>query len=212
MQAGRWKFLPSALVLTTVAVVLALSAPLSARAMTTYIYEGENFDFILDNDPTAGSFTKNMHISVTAIFANPLSVNLDRRTFGPMPAGQLVEFTMTAGRFDDDDLSLTALDMDGTFVISTNGLGEIIEWDVLIDRTIGSTKTTLATHFFIEAASEGFDYGDLCTTAPNCGDDLIDHGSIEDSKGSWRVVPEASTGVLLGGGLVGLAASRRRLK
>ena len=211
MQAGRWKFLPSALVVMTVAVVLALSAPLTASAITIYEYEGIHFDSFIP--PAGGSFTADMQISVTAVFAEDLPENLDRQAFAPSLDGPLVEFTMNDGR---DDITLTHLTTDavGSFIISTDENGEIIEWDVGINWTLDTTQYILATHFLMGAGPAEYDFGLLCTNFPNCGPSMIDRGRIDGSHGVWRVVvvPEANTGLLLGGGLVGLAANRKRLR
>jgi hypothetical protein len=124
-----------------------------------------------------------MHISVTAEFENPLAANLDRVSFEPMSGGPLKEFTMYGGRVDvdvdDGGITLPPLTADalGSFVISTDSSGNIVEWDVAINRTVDSTQYILATHFFIQSGTSGYDFSVICASL-DCSADAIDRGRI----------------------------------
>jgi hypothetical protein len=165
---------------------LALSSaiPSAARAAAIYTYQGNPFTFFL------APYDGTMALEVELHFANPLAPNLafayvvpDVLAFGYFDGVK----SFPVSPFDPDDYSNFFLR------VSTNAVGDIVGWN--LDVTLSGTGDRID--------SDDFDRDRIVA-----GNGLVVALTF-DVPGSWTLVPEPGTGLLIGLGLVAFGARGR---
>lgn len=198
----------------TIAALLLLTSP--ATASTLYRYVGNPFTLVVDNDPPPGSFNSSMFVEVLLEFEDPLAPNLD--VSDAVISGNLLSFSFTDGM-------QTITEAEATSVVarfSTDSNGGILEWGVqAVLRSspssdpfeVGDTQYTIDSFSSINAVRDSArNFVCLTPTAiGGCGGQS-DLARVTRNPGMWTVVPEPSTGLLVGLGLAaaGMRGRRRR--
>jgi len=182
-----------AAVLLSIAALFCLSSEAEAVA-TTYIYTGNPFSYCNCSATYLWSAADSVSVSLTlssALPANQLSFDA---------SGTATSFTFTAGPNTITKLSANTYNL----LFATNELGDIINW-------------------FAQATND-FRFVRTCggsVPGPPCGVSSVEDlaiisffppstGGNTGSPGSWAVIPEPSTGLLVITGLLGLAYRQRR--
>jgi hypothetical protein len=186
--------------------VVCLSAAEARAVNYTYTYAGNSFTSIVD-DPSvpAGTYTASMSVSGSFTLAAPLAPNLDANI-----SGSVLSLNFTDGRNVLDSLGDIV-----AFGIKTDGSGAITEWNVVLQRVegvnIGDQTANIETRFVPTLKK---DFGRLLEcTAPRSASKCFggeDTAQVLNNPGTWSVVPEPSTALFMGLGLVGLAGVKRR--
>jgi hypothetical protein len=172
-----------------------LAGPMAADAVTL-TYTGNNFANLQSSGPTTPSdpYTTADKITGSLQIAAPLPANLLNASITP------TSFTFTDGIFTFTDGNAT----NTTFIFSTNGSGEIVNWIVIIESNTptagGGTNNflrTLKESFSLDLAQDilcGPDSTNLvCAFA---GDPFYQQqGYVSDVPGAWIIVDADSDGV-----------------
>ncbi len=166
----------------------------SAQALATYVYRGDNFDTIEDDDPPAGSYDTSMRVTVSITLPTELAADLVLESV----TDQIVAATIHDGRRSFTDVLAT---------FSTDASGAIVEWQV---GTPWIPSPQLGGGVFTR---HRFDPPPGTTATSDSGSIWLDPYSadsarIVDSPGTWALIPEPATALLFGLGLLGLAAQR----
>jgi hypothetical protein len=132
--------------------------------------------------------------------ASPLAPN--------MPGTSIIDSALS---FSFSDGRSTVTDADFGFpsdiIVSTDAVGQIAVWAVIAITEDIEQQIRTATGFSVHG--EVFDQGVLC--APGTGCLVSDRARINDSPGTWTLVPVPSSVILMSSGLLaGLAWTRRR--
>ncbi len=195
-----------------IAFSLAIAAPSTATVI--YHYTGVPFTHFLDETSPSGSFTTSDFVSVTLEFAAPLAADSPPQDVEP----NLLSFRVSDGRSTLTDSSAVL----SAFVVGTDAFGAIDEWYIsaqgfLFEPTsVGEQAPLISTTN--QPNAQNADYGNLfeCTAVTGegvCTAAGTDLGSVEfvagSNAGTWTVIPEPTTALLLGLGLMGLGVSRR---
>jgi hypothetical protein len=172
---------PSRISLGIALLLMGLSAR-CVKATTTYTYSGNDFTFVNSPFTTSDSIQGNFTIATLA----------DNLSFGSI--------TPTSYDFTDGvETGNQTNSIVDEFEVSTNGGGQITEWDIEIGLDGGFITTDYAGSII-----GGTDIG-------NNGDGGI--GFVNNDPGTWTATsPEPSTFVLIPAGLVALALQVRRKK
>ncbi len=168
-----------------------------ASASVIYSYQGNPFDTFVDDDPPAGQYDATMSVSGFFEVPEPVAPNLEAVDI----TASVLSFSLFDGRQTITNLTATS----STFRFSTDALGQILFWRAL--ASVGNPQTAL-----IQTVNQTLDGRPVLLDQARIGAVLesFDQAQISGQPGSWTLVPEASTALLLGAGLLGLAAQRRR--
>ncbi|BCS30917.1 hypothetical protein TBR22_A01180 [Luteitalea sp. TBR-22] len=203
--------------LITLAFTLIAS---QASASALYTYTGNTFGFVSVQGPTAPAdpYTTSDRVSVVLELPVALQGNLDMVPVAPST------FTFTDGVSVVTQANATF----SQFEVSTDGAGNIVAWQMQAEiRAVavggGVIRQIITNNSAVQVADRGFDI--LCGPGSNglaCvleDEPYYDNRAvIMDSPGSWSreivdsPVPEPTSMVLFGTGLIGLVARRRRLR
>ena len=176
------------------AAVLVLMAG-GAQANTIYTYTGVNFDF------ASSPYTTAMSVSGSITLASPLAPNL----VGHDLLASLASWSFSNGV---QTYSSAVPPDDRQVIVSTDANGAIVDWSVWFgDPWVQSCGTRMDTSTLGLCTDHGTSvlYDTACTPSTgNC------YGASSTNRGSWAVIPEPSTGLLVALGLTCLAAKGRR--
>ena len=164
------------------------SAP--AQALATYVYEGNFFDTVGDSDFISGSYHTSMRVTVELTLPAPLGPNLEFE----IVTDQILSGTLSDGRQTFTDI---------VAAFSTDAAGDITAWAVTIPLLLPQTRDAGTLRDVEQAIIPTQDYGFIRSSIIPGGDGA----SITDAPGTWTLVPEPATALLLGTGLALLGAS-----
>jgi len=183
-------------------ILLTFSAlgPTSEADAATYGYLGNPFDNITDVDPPAGSYETSMSVTGSVVFADELASNL---IFQDVTAS-VQSFSMTDGRLPID----TGNSSDFSFFLSTDGDGNIASWALFAQSQDFVAGLQQVHEIVTRTGGSQFDRGLIIVSEgpSEVGRDIAISGP---DVGSWSLVPEPGTALLLGMGLAALGARRR---
>jgi PEP-CTERM motif-containing protein len=192
--------------------VVNLSIAFDAAALSIYQYTGNSYTLIINNTPPVGAtYTTAMNVSGSFELAAPLPANLPLTNI----AGSLLSYA-----FDDGVHTLTdaTSDLVGAFNVATDALGNISLWQITaqsgpplpLTGGPGDQRVVIST---LSIVGQVFDTGLLqeCPggVAGSCGSVRTDLGQTPSNPGTWALIPEPSTALLLGAGLAALAVRCR---
>jgi PEP-CTERM motif len=165
-------------VLGSMGLVLGLATSASASAI--YAYTGNNYI------TTSGPYTTSMSINGTITLAAPLP-------------GNLVEEDRSADiialSFDDGVFVIDLSDVPTPFfLVTTDGAGSITGWALGMYYGIGGTQA-IGTQNLVPPYASPVDQAYFNSGA--------DRGLVESNPGSWALIPEPNTALLLAMGLAG---------
>lgn len=167
-----------------VLVFLAMLLPSSTSANAIYQYSGNLFDTF-----SGTGYDSSMSIFGQFELAAPLGSNLP-----------LTDITASIISYSFSDGLVTLTDGNSTIIhvqVATGGVGEIVgPWDFWVETP----------DHYLRTVADGDPFGAI--------DEAINFltsagASVADNRGTWSIVPEPSTAILLGWGCVGFAIARR---
>jgi hypothetical protein len=189
-------------------------APRPVVAQVTYLYEGNNYDTIVDVTPPFGSFTTAMRVTAEATFAAPLAPNLVDEAFDPTAPGSTTSLFMDNGRTHLDTDSCSGCTV--RLIVSTDSSGNLTDWDVwlaafaVFGETGGGVSVRTRRGSFETPPDQDFGVDLILVSG---GQENVDIGSIDNSPGTWTLVPEpsATLSTLVGAGFSALMARSKRV-
>ena len=177
----------------------------SASAATFYSYVGKEFTTVTDSTPPLGAtFSTGDFVAVSLEFASPLSPNLVDSDVTAL----LLSFTAQAGTLELTDANAVLVE---DLTVTTDGAGEIVGWvfntfqppPYVVGQEYGQILTSSGTQDLALLRNCQTLFDSSCISSDDRGNVLFD-------PGTWSLVPEPSTALLLATGLVGLAAQGRK--
>lgn len=188
-------------------LVAVAGLPAATSALAIYGYAGSPFAVVDDATPPEGTDTTSMSITGEFTLDAPLAPDLALTDIRDSVTG----YTFSDGRNILTDTTSTI----GSFRVATDGSGTISAWHISVLRDFPAAPAVGDQRWVVETTSITFlpqDRGSIleCVDASDClASPSLDAGLVNESPGTWTVVPEPSTGGLLGTGLLVLGAGRR---
>lgn len=167
----------------------------SASAAAIYSYTGNPFSRFQDTEAIPGAYTTSNSVQGSFTVASELPANLN----GVVVTPDVLGFSFTDGRQTFTDSTPLALEV---IQVSTDAQGAIVAWQILLKTATSGPRNEIRTVHF---GSETRDRGEQFLTVG-----VADSGTSLLAPGSWSVVPEPSTALLLGLGLAMASARRSR--
>ena len=173
--------------LCAVCVWFACLAANAASASEFYRYTGNNYEIALGGAPP---YDTSMRVTATLEFASPLPANLIDADLSPI-----------AFHFDDGVNTITENSdiAEQTFRFSTDGLGDIVLWNVSArtalpsPSSVGDQQWEIATLNTTSGTQADFGSISTCVIDSSCGIFEVESGQIRDNPGNWTVVPAPLT-------------------
>ncbi len=181
-------------------IVQLIVQPVPVQADIVYTYVGNLFNDIDDWTPPVGSYDTSMSVTGSFTMASALAPNLSNQGILPNT------FSFSDGR---NLLTHTTSLSSESFVVSTNSLGDIVEWFIFLETALAidpirSIFTTNNLSIFPDIVDQG-------GIAPHGGN--ADTGRVFNNPGVWsvHVIPEPGCSLLLMG-MSAFLLSRRRVR
>ena len=160
-----------------------------ASATAIYSYSGNNFT------SATAPYTTAMRVTATFSLTSELAANLFEVDLIP----SVLSFTMADGIAVYD----VATSPFSSLVVSTDGAGNLFQWDAVLTDAAFDGACTRSDVIHVALA---------CNAGPNDAASNSGGSASVFSSGTWTLIPEPSTALLLSSGLLGLAARGRRRK
>ena len=187
-------------------VVLAsfawLAAATGAGASVIYQYVGAPYWDVRDEPIPAGAYTTDMHITGRFEFAELLSPGVAQDDF------EVLRYELSDGRvtLDETNSTLSFNDVD----VDADGLIYHVQFSAVSEATdgVGSRASRILSTggFNLEFASFGECIAEPCSSNEDFSFDSARSFSMHAV--GWSIIPEPSTGMLIGLGLLGLGRAR----
>ena len=169
--------------LCAVCVCFPCLAANPASASEFYSYTGNNYEIVLGGAPP---YDTSMRVTATLEFASPLPANLEDADVIPI-----------SFRFNDGVNTITENSdiADQTFRFSTDGFGDIVQWNVSArtalpsPSNVGDQQWEIATLNTTSGTQADFGSISTCVIDSSCGIFEVESGQIRDNPGNWTVVP-----------------------
>lgn len=175
-----------------------------ANALVIYCYEGNKFtDFGGD---VTGFYTTDDYVQVKLYLRQPIGPNFSGELFDP---DEVDYFYISDGHQQGYGLLNWSGSYDTEVWVETDENGDITQWDI---HNQGGVTDFECEPCNINTSNDDIKVRDSARTFVLPGYDFT-AASVWDNPGTWKVVPEPSTMLLLGSGLVGLGVlGRKRFK
>lgn len=187
-------------------VVLAsftwLAAATGAGASVIYQYVGAPYLLVEDEPIPAGAYTTDMHITGRFEFAELLSPGVAQDDF------EVLRYELSDGRvtLDESNSSLSFTNVD----VDANGLITHVQFWAMSQAMngVGSHGSQIVSTggFNLEFASFAECIAEPCSSNEDFSSDFAQ--SFSSHAVGWSIIPEPSTGLLFGLGLLGLRGIR----